>query len=92
MPKRSCALIGPGVGPKVQVGSVARISLRGMQKAEIAVLDLFKDSEPFVTLFFENGTHELPFCNFARVKYEGKSREFIACVLTGGQEDALHSS
>jgi hypothetical protein len=85
MAKRSCALIGPGVGPKVQVGTKHRVSIKGLLEGEAAFGHRFFDDgskEAFGTphngeLIFENS------CAFIQIGYGGKNRDFVACVLMG---------
>lgn len=96
MPKRSCALIGPGIGPKVQVGASSRVTLRGSKLGEdINIRSFYSDGTEHVhrTQGFDNGAEVLlSECAYVQVEYLGTNKGFIACVLIGGSEDALHSS
>jgi hypothetical protein len=85
MPKRSCALIGRGTGPLVQIIGLSSLQLRGMRENEQAEARLLNGGpEPYETLVFgANGEHPLPKCSFAEVTYRGANRHFLAFILMG---------
>lgn len=87
MAKKSVALIGPGKGPDVRTGwsKKARIQVKGIKSEEsVAVIQTINEAEDAVLLVVSDGIYDLIECAFTRVVYEGKNKNFTACVLIGG--------
>jgi hypothetical protein len=92
MTKRSCALIGPGHGPRVNLVGTAVVRVNGLGEAESAEVRLYDGHGQLVghLLVTNDGLHTLPDARFACVKYGGTNRKFL-CVILMGRRDALHS-
>lgn len=87
MAKKSAALIGPGKGPDVRTAwsRHARVQIRGLKEDEFAlVTQKLNEQEDVVLPVQADGIHDLIECAFVSVHYEGRNRNFIACVLIGG--------
>lgn len=82
MAKRSAALLGPGKGPKVHVGNHGRFTIRGLKDGESAELRTYGVDRQRIYVDTD-GDYPFPECKFAQVKYEGKNKSFIACVMIG---------
>lgn len=85
MPKKSCALIGPGTGPQVHVGAPGAVTIKGMKDGDkVSVQTFCWEGKPqSVIPVAEDGNVLIGECKFAQVSYEGENKGFIACVLIG---------
>lgn len=91
MAKKSCALIGPGEGPKVHVGGGGALAVRGMEDGEGLTLVRFNpDAVPEFHAVRSNGIHIFEPCQFVQVRYTGRSKKMI-CTVILGVSDAVFS-
>lgn len=86
MPKKSAALIGPGVGPKVHLGGVeGSVQVRGLLDGEeLVVRQYMADGTEQDFTVDSAGSFPMGACQFARMEYSGKSKNLIVCVIIGG--------
>lgn len=85
MAKKSCALIGPGKGPLVHVGTHGKAVVNGIKADEYVLLVCkLNDSEDICYPIASDGEYEFVACTYAQVEYQGKNRRFICCIMIGG--------
>lgn len=87
MARKSCALLGPGRGPRVQVGTHGTLVVKGLGDDEFVLATLwpFVDrSEDLVLPIHRDGAYPFDATPFIEVNYEGRNKRFVATVLIGG--------